>query len=128
MSQAEQDRRIDYVEFPATDLADVKRFYSEVFGWAFTDYGPDYTSFNDGRLGGGFTTAARVVTGGALIVLYARDLEVVKNKVGRTGDGSSGRRSSFPAAGGFTSAIRAATNWRSGPTDEGTSADAAHDG
>jgi len=81
MSQAEQDRRIDYVEFPATDLADVKRFYSEVFGWAFTDYGPDYTSFNDGRLGGGFTTAARVVTGGALIVLYARDLEVVKNKV-----------------------------------------------
>ncbi len=44
MSQVEQDRRIDYVEFRTTNMSETKRFYSGVFGWQFTDYGPDYTS------------------------------------------------------------------------------------
>ena len=74
MSQAEQNRRIDYVEFLTTNMSDTKRFYSGVFGWEFTDYGPDYTSFNDGRLGGGFAVASEVAAGGPLIVIYASNL------------------------------------------------------
>ena len=85
MSQAEQDRRVDYIEFPATDIAGTKRFFADVFGWEFTDYGPDYTSFNDGRLTGGFTTQAKVTEGGPLIVLYATDLEAIKNEVSKRG-------------------------------------------
>ena len=57
MSQAEHDRQMDYIEFPATDIEATKRFYGQVFGWTFTDYGPGYTSFNDRRLGGGFLPA-----------------------------------------------------------------------
>ena len=75
MSQAEQNRRIDYVEFLTTNMSDTKRFYSGVFGWEFTDYGPDYTSFNDGRLGGGFAVASEVAAGGPLVVIYATNLE-----------------------------------------------------
>ena len=60
MSQAEQDRRVDYIEFLSTDIEETKSFYSEVFGWEFTDYGPDYTSFTDGRLAGGFSVATEV--------------------------------------------------------------------
>ncbi len=60
MSQAEQDRRVDYIEFLSTNIEETKRFYSRVFGWEFTDYGPDYTSFTDGRLGGGFSVASEV--------------------------------------------------------------------
>jgi predicted enzyme related to lactoylglutathione lyase len=74
MSQAEQDRRIDYVEFGATDIEATKRFYSSVFGWKFTAYGPEYTAFEDGRLSGGFTTMAKA-GGGPLVVIYASDLE-----------------------------------------------------
>ena len=81
MSQPEHDRRIDYIEFPATAIAETKRFYSSVFGWTFTDYGPNYTSFHDGRLSGGFTTEASVATGGVLIVLYARELAVMHASV-----------------------------------------------
>ena len=33
---------LDYIEFPATDMAATKAFYEEVLGWTFTDYGPDY--------------------------------------------------------------------------------------
>lgn len=53
---SDQDGRIDYVELPGRDVQRVKAFYERAFGWTFTDYGPDYTSFHDGRLSGGFTT------------------------------------------------------------------------
>jgi hypothetical protein len=80
MSQAEHDRRIDYIEFTSTDLDASKRFYSAVFGWGFTDYGPDYTSFMDGRLSGGFT---RGEGGGRspLVVLYAADLDATRQRI-----------------------------------------------
>jgi predicted enzyme related to lactoylglutathione lyase len=76
---AEHDRRIDYIEFPAVDLPATKRFYQQVFGWKFTDYGPDYAAFEDGRLDGGFHAGdgARTTSGtgkGTLVVLFAVDL------------------------------------------------------
>ncbi len=81
MSQAEQDRRVDYLEFPATDVARAKNFYTAVFGWAFTDYGPDYTSFFDGRLSGGFQKASEVKTGGPLAVVYVIDLAGAQQRI-----------------------------------------------
>ena len=83
------DRQIDYIEFPATDLADTKRFYADVFGWAFTDYGPHYASFSAADAGrdGGFRSdaEARASTGGPLIVLYAADLEATEQRVSAAG-------------------------------------------
>ena len=81
MTQTEHDKRIDYVEFRATDLAAIKSFYGNVFGWQFTDYGPAYTSFTDGRLGGGFEQADEVLPGGPLVVLYAVDLAAAESSV-----------------------------------------------
>ena len=81
MSQSEQDRRVDYVEFPATDIEQIKSFYTSVFDWKFTDFGPTYVSFKDGRLNGGFTTATPPGSGGALVVIYAVDLEAVEAAV-----------------------------------------------
>ena len=85
MSNAEQDRRIDYIEFPSTNVAQTKQFYHEVFGWKFKDYGPEYASFHDGRLAGGFTTEAQVSSGGPLVVLCAADLEATENKIKAAG-------------------------------------------
>jgi uncharacterized protein len=85
MSNAANDRRIDYIELPATDIAATKQFYGDVLGWKFEDYGPDYTSFFDGRLAGGFTKSAAVAEGGVLVVLYAADLEAILDKVKSAG-------------------------------------------
>ncbi len=85
MSQAENDRRVDYVEFGVTDISAAKSFYSSVFGWSFTDYGPEYTSFFDGRLAGGFHVSPAVAPGGALVVIYATDLEEVEREVRKQG-------------------------------------------
>ena len=67
--------RIDYIEFSASDIPATKAFYSAVFGWTFTDYGPDYTSFDDGQMGGGFARAPSSVAGGPLVILYSSALE-----------------------------------------------------
>jgi predicted enzyme related to lactoylglutathione lyase len=77
--------QIDYIEFPATDLAATKSFYQTVFGWVFTDYGPDYTSFADGRIAGGFTKQTQVRGLGPLIVIKAEDLAAVQEKIKAAG-------------------------------------------
>ncbi len=85
MSQSEKDRRIDYVEFSATDIEATKSFYHSVFGWIFEDFGPEYTSFSDGRLGGGFTKVEANQSGGPLVVIYAVDLEAIASRVRESG-------------------------------------------
>ena len=86
MSQTEHDRRIDYIELPTIGMDKMKSFYSGAFGWSFTDYGPDYASFKDGRLAGGFSVARKPASGGGpLVVLYAVDLEQVAAAVETNG-------------------------------------------
>ena len=78
---AEHDRRVDYVEFPATDLPATRRFYERAFGWKFTDYGPDYTSFEDGRIAGGIRRQDAVLRGGPLVIMFAMDLADAERRV-----------------------------------------------
>jgi hypothetical protein len=70
---APKDGQIDYIEYPGREIERAKDFYTRAFGWTFTDYGPDYTSFDDGRLTGGFTKEPDLPS--ALVVIYASDLE-----------------------------------------------------
>ena len=69
------NRAICYVEFPANDLLATKNFYQQAFGWSFEDSGPDYTSFVDGRIAGGFFKADRLTASQPLVVIWADDLE-----------------------------------------------------
>jgi predicted enzyme related to lactoylglutathione lyase len=88
--------RIDYIEFPAADIVKTKAFYSGLFGWKFTDYGPDYTSFEDGRLAGGFFKKDAVAAGGPLIVIYTADLAGMQVKVAGAGGAIVKEIFSFP--------------------------------
>lgn len=76
--------RINYIEFPGKNLEALKTFYGAVFGWTFTDYGPDYTAFSDGALDGGFTTEASPGKG-ALVILYSEKLEDSLDSVQKQG-------------------------------------------
>ena len=96
MKQQEHDKRIDYIEIPATDVKASKAFYEQVFGWAFTDYGPDYSSFEDGRMTGGLRKEDTNSTGGVLIVMYAVDLESVMKAVTDAGGKITREILSFP--------------------------------
>ena len=74
-----------YLEFPATDLPATQRFYAEVFGWAFQDWGPGYTSFKAGKMAGGFTTDAAGPAGAPLAVIFNKDLEAARDRVVHAG-------------------------------------------
>lgn len=70
--------RIDYIEFPTTNIGATKKFFTAVFGWSFTDYGPDYCDFQEENINGGFYVsdfAARTEKGSVLVVFYSHDLE-----------------------------------------------------
>ncbi|MCH7975808.1 MAG: VOC family protein [Bacteroidetes bacterium] len=78
-----RENTINYIEIPATDMAGTE-FFSELFGWEVQDYGPDYCSFNDGKLDGGFFKSDKVVSteaGSVLIVSYRDDLEKAVSEV-----------------------------------------------
>ena len=85
MAKQNRNNRIDYIEFPATDIVATKKFYAATFGWTFTDYGPEYVSFEDGRTSGGFTKVKSISGNGTLVVLYASDLEKTQTTVVKNG-------------------------------------------
>ena len=83
-----QHNKISYIEYPARDLEATREFFGKAFGWTFTDYGPDYTSFSDQGADGGFyraDAAATVANGSALIVLYSENLEDTRAAVASAG-------------------------------------------
>lgn len=80
--------KINYVEFPAHDLVATKQFFVQAFGWSFQDYGPEYTSFSDSGIAGGFyksEISAKTVNGSALIVLYSKEIKASYAKVKAAG-------------------------------------------
>jgi predicted enzyme related to lactoylglutathione lyase len=93
---SEKDRRIDYIELNVGDLDRSQAFYGSAFGWSFTDYGPTYRAFSDGRLDGGFTTEGAAVPGGPLVILYADDLEDQLGRVEAAGGRISKPIFAFP--------------------------------
>lgn len=83
-----QHEKMNYVEFPAKDLAGTKAFFESVFGWSFTDYGPEYTAFENQGLDGGFfqsDLASSTEKGAALVIFYSAQLEATLAKVEKAG-------------------------------------------
>ena len=69
---------IDYIELNVSDLAAAKEFYAAAFGWAFNDYGPEYSGIRspdgEGEVGG-LNPAREPSRGGPLVLLFSADLD-----------------------------------------------------
>jgi predicted enzyme related to lactoylglutathione lyase len=85
MAEGGTDRQIDNIEFTVSDIPRAKAFYGQAFGWSFTDFGPEYCEFTDGRLKGGLTTLGAVRPGGPLVILYADDLAATQQRLEKAG-------------------------------------------
>lgn len=108
--------KINYVEFPTTDIEATKAFFTEVFGWRFEDFGEEYTAFSNEGLDGGFFKSdltASTGTGSALIVFYSETLESTQAKIEKAGgticqpifDFPGGRRFHFTGPSGNEYAV-----------------------
>ena len=88
MSTNSREGHFDYVEFPtesAESFAAAKRFYKEVFGWTFQEWGAEYADTKDSGLTCGFSSAPDHRPAGTLAVLFTADLEGTRERVIRAG-------------------------------------------
>ena len=67
----------NYIELPATDLAAMKKFYGDAFGWTFQDWGDTYVAIQGAGVDGGFDAASenrKPTDQGVLVILFSDDL------------------------------------------------------
>ncbi len=79
-----ENGKINYVEFPVKNFNATKKFFAQVFGWEFEDYGPDYCAFSNAGIDGGFykaNTFASVEDGSVLVVIYSLQIEQVQDAI-----------------------------------------------
>jgi predicted enzyme related to lactoylglutathione lyase len=75
---------IDYVELGAKTAVDYERtkaFYGAAFGWAYTDYGPDYCDTQSSGIGSGINGGDDHRSLQPLPVVYVENLEAAHAKV-----------------------------------------------
>src|SRR5579871_2995383 len=83
-----RENHINYVEFPAPSpqaFDAVKRFYHEVFGWSYQNWGEDYSDTKDSGVATGISAAADHRPATALVILYTADLEAARDRVLKAG-------------------------------------------
>ena len=64
-----------WLDIEPADRDAARHFYGSLFGWEFTDYGPDYAGIKSGSGEmGGMRSDVAVRPGGPLVILYSHDL------------------------------------------------------
>jgi len=78
--------RIDYIELPSATAHELTRaFYARAFGWAFTDYGPDYAATTSGDVDLGLQGDPSGALAAPLPVIRVEDLEAAFDSVTKAG-------------------------------------------
>lgn len=73
---------------PAISVADMKTFYGNVFGWSFTDYGPEYVAFHGAGVEGGFEQSRDYIApqpAGMFVILYSDNLDATQSAIVKAG-------------------------------------------
>ena len=89
--------RIDYVELPSATAHELTRaFYARAFGWAFADYGPDYSATTTGDVDLGLQGDPSGVLAAPLPVIRVDDLDAAFDAVTKAGGAIAKPIFSFP--------------------------------
>lgn len=94
-----EHKKLNYVELPAKDLLATKAFFESAFNWNFEDFGPEYSSFSNEGLDGGFYQADLKSTadkGGALLIFYSNAIEVTQSEIEAAGGTITQKIFDFP--------------------------------
>jgi predicted enzyme related to lactoylglutathione lyase len=67
--------KIGYVELPSSDVARLKSFYGQLFGWRFHDFGDDYAAVDGSGVEGGFNGDPASRSKAPLIMIESADTQ-----------------------------------------------------
>jgi predicted enzyme related to lactoylglutathione lyase len=73
--------RLNYVEFPTSDIAAARRFYERAFGWTLSDFGPSYAATTTGDTDIGLQADPAEATQAPLPVIDVADLEAALDAI-----------------------------------------------
>lgn len=88
--------RINFVELPARDLGAARDFYSAVFGWTLTDFGPSYSCTMTGQVDLGLQGDMSEAPSAPLPVVLVDDIEAAQTAVAESGGTVSKPIFAFP--------------------------------
>ena len=88
--------RINFIELPARDLPAARAFYSAVFGWEMSDFGPSYSCTMTGDVDLGLQGDASEAPAMPLPVVLVDDLDAAQAAVEQAGGSISKPIFSFP--------------------------------
>lgn len=89
--------RFDYVELPTVTAHELTRgFYTRAFGWAFTNFGPDYAATTTGDVDVGLNGQPEQALAAPLPVIRVDDLEAAFDAVSKAGGTIARPIFSFP--------------------------------
>ena len=78
--------RVDYVELPSATAHELTRaFYARAFGWAFTEFGPDYAATTSGDVDVGLNGQPGEALSAPLPVVRVDDLDAAFDAVTKAG-------------------------------------------
>lgn len=79
------ENKIAYLELPSTEVAALKTFYGQLFGWTFQDYGDDYAAIEGAGLDGGFSADPATKPKAPLAIIKTADIAAMLNRVEEAG-------------------------------------------
>jgi len=88
--------RINFIELPARDLGVARTFYSTVFGWQLTDFGPSYSCTMTGNVDLGLQGDMNEAPRMPLPVVLVADIEAAQTAVAEAGGTISKPVFAFP--------------------------------
>ena len=99
MKTDRRENQINYTEFPSASAAAhaaTKKFYGEVFGWSYQEWGPDYSDTKSSGVVSGLNGSNEHQTAKPLVVLFSSGLEAARERVVKAGGKISRDIFSFP--------------------------------
>ena len=88
--------RINFIELPARDIGTARTFYSAVFGWELTNFGPSYSCTMTGNVDLGLQGDMSEAPGMPLPVVLVDDIESAQTAVAEAGGTISKPVFAFP--------------------------------
>jgi predicted enzyme related to lactoylglutathione lyase len=88
--------RICFVELPSKGIEASERFFTEVFGWQMTQFGPTYACTMTGNVDLGLQADAEEATAAPLVVIQVDDLDTSLAAVLAAGGSITKEPFSFP--------------------------------
>lgn len=88
--------RINFIELPARNIGAARTFYSAVFGWDLTDYGPSYSCTTTGTVDLGLQGDTDEASAAPLPVVLVDDIVAAQGAVAEAGGAVSKPIFAFP--------------------------------